>query len=284
MSTRSHGAIAVLAVLAVTAVLVTGCGLDDGDRTAPTAETSATAPASTAPAGPVAWVDGLPIGPPPSTGYVIGHTYHSPDGRTVRLPQDRGITAIAGLGDGFLVVDDRNFEATVGVALLDSRGRRVRDFGTMTGVPALSADGATLRWITFSGSEEAVRRPTRLHVADVATGEIRSRAIRRHGEIRPMVPRQRGLPVVWVKDGALVVLDQVTREQVARLASPGHWIRGRIWSAAWEDRAHLLVSFQRDHGLETTILRVDVRSGDWSLAVDWTPTNETHGVTFQTAR
>ena len=81
---------------------------------------------------------------------------------------------------------------------------------------------------------------------------------------------------------AVVVLDQITGEQVARLASPGAWIRGRIWSAAWEDRAHLLVSFQRDHGLETTILRVDVRSGDWSLAVDWTPTHESHGVTFQT--
>jgi hypothetical protein len=44
------------------------------------------------------------------------------------------------------------------------------------------------------------------------------------------------------------------------------------------------VSYQRDHGLETTILRVDVRSGDWSLAVDWTPMRRTSTVAFETRR
>ncbi len=244
-----------------------------------------TASASTTPAGPVAWVDELPIGPPPAIGYVIGHTYHSPDGRTVALPRDRGVTSIARLGDGFLVMDDRYFEGTAGLDLLDARGNRVREIGTVAGAPVLSEDGSTLRWITFSPSEvgPADRSPTRMHVGDVATGEIRSRVIHRDRDGLPEVPQPAGIPEVGLLRGAVVVFDQNTGKQVARLASPGGWLRGRIRSAAWEDRAHLLVSFERDHGLETTILRVDVRSGDWSLAVDWTPMLRTSTVAFETS-
>lgn len=283
MSTRSRG-VAALAVALVVALLATGCGGDDGDPSAdPSAATSATSSESTAPAGPVAWVDQLPVGLPPTIGYVIGHTYYSPDGRMIRMPQDRGVTAIARLGDGFLVVDDVVFEGTAGVVLLDAQGRPVRHLGYLTGAPVLSADGDTLRWITFTPSEFGPERePTRLHVADVESGKIRSRIIDRRGEIRPMVPQREGLAQVRVQDGALIVLDPTTREQVSRLASPGSWFAGRVSSAAWEDRAHLLVSVRSFTRAETAILRVDVRSGDWSLAVDWTPIERSSSVVFET--
>ncbi|MDZ5621420.1 hypothetical protein SFC88_11305 [Nocardioides sp. HM23] len=282
MSTRRvMGALAVVGVLVVVGG---GCGGDDRDGAPSPDATSADASASTAPAGPIGWVDALPIGPPPTIGYVIGHTYHSPDGRTVELPRDRGITAIARLGDGFLVVDDRYFEGTAGVELLDARGNRVREIGTVAGTPVLSPDGSTLRWITFTPSEvsRSEWRPTRLHTADVATGEIRSRVIHRDRDELPEIPQPEGLAEVSVRRGVVLVVDHVTGEQVARLPSPGSWIRGRIRSAAWEDRAHLLVSYVRGNGRAATILRVDVRTGDWSLAVDWTPTQRSSTVAFET--
>ena len=280
MSTRSRGAIGVLAV---TAVLGAGCGGAEEDRTAPTAATSATASASTAPAGPVAWVDELPIGPPPAIGYVIGHTYHSSDGRVVALPRTTGITWLSPLGDGWLVTDDRYFEGTHGVMRLDHAGRVVDELGALTDWPALSRDGSTLRWITFTPSEVGpVREPTRIHVADVATGEIKSRKINRAGELRPAVAPQSGLPDVWATRHTVVVSDLATRTTIARIAAPGPWLRGHVWSAGWEDRAHLLVSVQV--GANATILRVDVRSGDWSLAVDWTPMLRTSTVAFETRR
>lgn len=285
MSTRSRSAVRAVGALAVVAVLVAGCGGGDGDNeSAPTAASSATAPRSTAPAGPVAWVDALPIGPPPTIGYVIGHTYHSPDGRTVALPRDRGVTAIARLGDGYLVMDDRHFEGTAGLDLLDARGNRMREIGTVAGPPVLSKDGSTLRWITFTPSEvsRSERQPTRLHVGDVESGVIRSRVIRRDRDGLPEVPQPEGLADVGLRSGVVVVHDLATGDLVSRLASPGRWMRGRIWSAAWEDRAHLVVAFvQRDDRRETAILRVDVRSGHWSLAVDWTPTERTYPVAFE---
>jgi hypothetical protein len=286
VSTRSPGAVGALAVVAVVAVLLAGCG-DDGDQSAPPAASSPTGSASTAPVGPIAWVDALPIGPPPRIGYVIGHTYHSPGGRIVQLPRDRGYTSIARLGDGFLAVDDRHWEGTAGLELLDARGNRVREIGTVAGPPVLSKDASTLRWITFTPSEvsRSEWQPTRLHVADVESGAIRSRVIRRDRDGLPEVPQPEGLAEVGARPGVVIVHDLTTGDLVSRLASPGRWMRGRIWSAAWEDRAHLLVAFvQRGNGRETAILRVDVRSGDWSLAVDWTPTERTYQVAFETVR
>lgn len=280
VSTRTRG---VIGALAVVTGLASGCGGDGGESSSPDA-TSAPASAGTTPAGPLAWVDALAIGPPPRIGYVIGHTYHSPDGGVVPLPRDRGYTSIARLGDGWLVTDDQNLEATIGVQLLDSDGSIVRHIGTMTGAPVLSEDGQTLRWITFTFSEadRSLWQPTRMHVADVATGTIRSRVIERHGEIRPSVPHPEGSARVWAERAVVVVLDPASGEQVTRLPSPGRWIRGRLQSAAWEDRAHLLVSVRV--GARTAILRVDVRSGDWSLAVDWTPMERSYSVVFETSR
>ena len=91
MSTRSLVGVLVAVVLALA-----GCA-DDGDGRAPSASTTVLAGDSGEYAArrTVAWVDALPIGPPPAIGYVIGHTYHSPDGRIVQLPRDRGVTSIA---------------------------------------------------------------------------------------------------------------------------------------------------------------------------------------------
>jgi hypothetical protein len=281
VSKRSSG---VIGALAVVTVLASGCGGDGGGPASPDA-TSAPASESTTPAGPLAWVDGLPVGPPPTIGYVIGHTYHSPDGRTVALPTDRGITAIARLGDGFLVVDDRHWEGTSGVGLLDAHGNRVGEIGTVAGPPVLSQDGSTLRWITFSPAEvgPADRGPTRLHVGDVRSGEIRSRVIHSDDPL-PTVADPDGVADVRVRDDVVVVVDRGTREPVARLASPGAWIERLISTAAWEDRAHLLVSLVPGDGSAAAILRVDVRSGDWSLAVDWTPTQRSYSVAFETSQ
>jgi hypothetical protein len=283
VSTRSPGAVGALAVVAVVAVLLAGCG-DDGDQSAPPAASSPSGSASTTPVGPIEWVDALPIGPPPRIGYVIGHTYHSPDGRIVQLPRDRGVTAIARLGDGFLAVDDRHWEGTAGLELLDARGNRVREIGTVAGPPVLSKDASTLRWITFTPSEvsRSEWQRTRLHVADVESGAIRSRVIRRDRDGLPEVPQPEGLADVGARPDVVIVRDRVTHVQVARLAAPGPWVRAKIRSSAWEDRAHLLVSFHQ--GGRVAILRVDVRSGDWSLVVDWSPTERAYQVAFEITR
>ncbi len=266
-------------------LLATGCDSDSAPRTssATSSATSSSASTSGPTLGYTGWVAGLPVGPPPAVGYVVGHTYHSSDGRLVRLPRDRGTTAIAGIGDGFLVVDDRNFEATAGVALLDARGHTVRDLGYMTGAPVLSADGTTLRWITFTPSEFGPHRePTRLYVADVGSGAIDARVIHRPGEIRPVVPQRAGIPAVRVQREQLVVSDYVTGTELARYASPGPWTRGRTGAATWEDRAPPAGRDDPPECGTAAVVRLDTRTGAWSLAVDWMPTQGTFNVTFET--
>jgi hypothetical protein len=221
---------------------------------------------STPPFGYTTWTDGLPVGPPPAVGYVIGHAYHAPGGRMVALPRDRGITSIARLGDGFLVTDDRFFEGTRGVLLLDARGDLVTELGTVAGVPVLNRNGSKLRWITFTPLEvsPADRSPTRLHVADVATGEIRSRILRfddrDHVPEAPAVPapRQRRIPIDLP-------------------------VRGQPSAQAWEDRTHLLVGLVRPRAGRAAVVRLDTRTRTWSLAVDWTPLERTYDVTFETS-
>jgi len=184
MSPRSltlHGAVAALAFL------VAGCGGES--REALPEAPSPTVAESTAPAGAAAWVDGLPVGPPPAIGYVVGDVYHSPGGGMVRLP---------------------------------------------------------------------------------ATGGI-----------QPAVP-QRARPEVRARRNVLAVVGGTDGDLVARLATPGPWLRGHVRSAAWEDRARLLVSLERDFGQSAAIVRVDVRTGRWELAVDWTPLEETASVSFDT--
>lgn len=284
--------------LAALLVIVAGCGGSvgeggTGDEVTPPAAafpTASESPVSTpAPAlpGPVAWVGSLPVGEPPAMGYVIGHRFHTADGRLIRLPRDRGVTAITRLGDGFLAVDDRTFEGTTGLDRLDARGRRVAELGTVAGAPVLSADGTTLRWITFTPPEvsPSERRPTRLHVADVATGEIRSRVVRRNVDALPAVPQRERVPGVVTRRDELVVVDDATGEQeLGRLPSPGPWTRRGLWSAAREDRRHLLVAVVSGRGGEraAAIVRFDLRTGTAELAVDWLPTEGVYHVAFET--
>jgi len=100
------------------------------------------------------------------------------------------------------------------------------------------------------------------------------------GGIRPAVP-QRALPEVRARRNVLAVVDGAAGDLVARLATPGPWLRGHVRSTAWEDRARLLVCLERDQGRSTVILRVDVRTGRWELAVDWTPLERTDTVAFE---
>ena len=181
MSTRRRR---VVGALAAAALVTTGCGGGPADPTAPEAASSpAPAPPSPNPTLPSAadWVDTLPVGPPPAVGYVIGHTYHSPDGRVVRMPQDWGVTSIVGLGDGYLVTSDHAFEGTTGVFRLDEHGRIDTSAGqhghlpgaaTVTSHPVLGADATSVYWLTFTPPESGLSLPTLLHTGDVGSGEV----------------------------------------------------------------------------------------------------------------
>lgn len=256
-------------VCAVLALPVTGCSdaaePDAAPSPPPSSAEREASPDATPPFGYTAWLDGLPVGRPPAVGYVIGHTYHSATGRTVPLPADRGVTAIARLGDGFLVVDDRFFEGTAGIVTVDARGHRVSEIGSVAAAPVLSRDGSTLRWITFTphGVSPEEREPTRLHVADIASGEVRSRIIRRDVDALPRVPAPPGRRV--------------------RLPMPVP-VRGRLSARAWEDRTHLLVGIVRPRAGTAAVVRLDTRSRTWSLAVDWTSLEDTSQVVFETTR
>lgn len=180
----THCPRALAAVLSALVLLTGGCA-DNRDRPAPGSRTgSPTASESTAPAGPVAWVDRLPVGDPPKIGYVVGHTFVGADGATVRLRLGgRGVTSITRLGDGLLVTDDRSFEGTTGIARLTADGiidpsltrpGHQPGYGTVASRPVLSADGSTVHWLTFTPPESGVSDPTMVHAGDVATGAITS--------------------------------------------------------------------------------------------------------------
>lgn len=141
---------------------------------------------SSAQPGAVDRLEDLPVGRPPALGYVIGHTYHAPDGGTVRLPRRWGTTSITRLGAGFLVTDDRHFEGSNGVYRLDAQGRIIPSAGqpghltgaaTMSGHPLLSGDGETVHWLTFTPPETGLVLPTLLHEGAVATGAVRTREV-----------------------------------------------------------------------------------------------------------
>lgn len=266
MSAPRRAAVVLLTAL-LSAVLLSGCAGADGsgEETAHPAP-SPTASARPTPARPGAWVDTLPVGQPPQVGYVVGHAYHSSTGAVVHLAHERPVTWLTPLGDGWLAVDDRFFEGTTGLELLDHRGRIVRELGTVAGRPVRSPDGRTLRWISFtppevSGSE---RVSTRLHVADVATGAIRTRRIHRDPDTSPRVRQPERTGDVGIPQRVL----------------PGRWLRRAILATATEDRRHRLVAVRR--GRDAAILRVDVRTGAWELAVDWTSLARHDLVVFET--
>lgn len=179
MTRRTRGTLVPTLLLGA---LLAGCAGDTDAAPAPTAAAPVAPPStSTAPAGPVAWVDALPIGPPPAVGYAIGHTYHSPDGGIVRLPHAFGITSVARLGDGYVVTSDHAFEGSTGCYQLDRRGRidlaagqrgHVPGAATVAAHPVLGAHGTTLHWLTFTPPESGLALPTLLHTGEVATGEV----------------------------------------------------------------------------------------------------------------
>jgi hypothetical protein len=259
-----HRWLGIAAAACAVVVLLGGCG-----DAAPGPPVPPTVAASPTRFGLIGWLEQLPPGSPPAIGYVIGHSYHSPDGHTVRLAADRGIAAISRLGDGYLVVDDRAFEGTSGVFVLDASGRRVSAIHTIAGAPALSPDGRTLRWITFTPPEAAPELgPTVLHVADVATGTIRSRTLPTDPNALPRVRQRDRRPEI--------------ETVLARFGSAA-WLRARTGSAAWEDRHHLLLGVL-PRGGRAAVVRLDTRTGAWTLAVDLTPLDGTWAVAFETRR
>ncbi len=362
MSPRSRAATVTLVALAL---LVAGCAGDPEQAAAPPDETSPTSPSSptsTAPVGPGAWVDGLPVGPPPAIGYVIGRTYHSAGGRTVRLPRQlHGVSSIARFGDGYLVTSGIGFEGTVGVQRLDADGAPVGPGANMTSAPVLGQGGSTLYWITFTPPEALPQVPTVLHIGDVASGATETITLRRAANTLPSVkgvlgdvivtnrvpgtavlvtstagsPRRlralgyaaatstrgaliagrtgrsyrhgmvydyRRSHVLWraravvphsfspsgrrllasTRQGFAIVGSRTGRDIVALTDSDPRPARWPFGDPVWEDERHLLAEVVR--GRRAAIVRFDVRTGSWELAVDWTPDGGTYSVAFETTR
>jgi len=316
----------------------------------------------------MAWVDSLPVGPPPAIGYAIGHTFYPAGGRTVRLPRGFGITSIAQLGDGYMVTSDHAFEGSTGVYQLDHHGRidlaagrpgHVPGAATVSAYPVLSADGATLHWLTFTPPESGLDLPTLLHTGEVATGAVTTvkvdiaptfltevtgvidgRIVIRSGwggrgeawisdgtselsrtpalDRASLISPHSRLVAVAVGEDAIGVLDFDNRSLLwrrphsyAMAFSPtgrqllvAHRRRisvvdartGRVrhdvgappyrraqWYSdqlAWEDERRLLAGIKLEH--RAAVVRIEVETGDVELALDWTPTEETLYVTFET--
>jgi hypothetical protein len=348
----------VVAATAAALVVLAGCGGGDGDAVRPsTAPTTSTAPVGTAD-----WVDSLPIGPPPRIGYVVGHTFHAVDGRIVRLPQDRGITSITRLGEGFLVTDDRYFEGSRGVFALRPDGAVVGDGAAASGPPVLASGGGEVYWMTFTPPESGLSVPTMLHRADVATGTRTAMRIEHHpgwlatavGVIDDEVvydigflghgtvwatrfgdePRRLGAvlgavavhgrsgliagiadqdgrigvvvdhrtaAVLWEEQGVVPISFSPSGRRLlarvgtsvsivdarsGRLVSPvSEAYGGKAWELekpAWEDEHHLLAGVVLKR--RAAVVRVDVRTGAWELAIDWTPLEKTFEVAFAIVR
>ena len=85
----------------------------------------------------------------------------SPDGTRTRVPIRHVITGITRLGDGFLVLDDRNFEGYVGLSHVI--GRRVVEDWSTTAPAVVGPDGA-VAWGEATSSEASVRPPPALRL------------------------------------------------------------------------------------------------------------------------
>ena len=215
----------------------------------------------------------------PRLHYVDGHTLRLPDGTTVQLPRQWGVTGIAAYDGGYLVSDDRAFEGTVGMAKLDADGR-VLDQWSGTGAPELSQDGR-LAWVSLSVSEADQHGPTVLH-ADSTDGdhETTQRIDRRWVPFLTGWWRGRLVYRTWGQDSSFVT-DLVSPPQAVPLAedfgevSPDGRLSARTTARgievrqadgqlvneitvrgltrtqandlAWEDGHHLLATLTRGH-------------------------------------
>jgi hypothetical protein len=97
-------------------------------------------------------------GEPPAIGYAQGYEYVSPDGTRTALPRGRGISAIAPYDGGLLVADTRYFEGTLGLAFVDTQGRRT-NYGCSSGHPAQAEDEELVAWVTVPCPETGTVQP-----------------------------------------------------------------------------------------------------------------------------
>ncbi|UUZ57922.1 hypothetical protein [Nocardioides sp. B-3] len=239
----------------------------------------------------------LPTSRPPRTAVVAGHTLTYPDGRTVRLPRDRGVTGIAAYGDGYLVADNRFFEGTLAMSRLDSAGR-VLDTGPAPG--RRSWRRTAVARVSPVAPESGETGPTLIHVGE-RTQEL-------SGIFSPYLPGFDGETVTFVAHanvhGRWITADYATdlvdpprrtgtsprlaryhspsgenwygyRRRSLRLVTPDGFMEiraGRLVRTMgglfWEDDRHLLGTYVRDGRM--AIARIDMR-GRISIASPLAP-------------
>ncbi len=84
----------------------------------------------------------------------------------------------------------------------------------------------------------------------------------------------------WTPPPGPLALDARTGQLHTAIPNP----HGRRWwpsyAGTWEDERHVLVPVSGQR--RAAVVRLDVRSGEWEVAVPWTGLPESHEVTFET--
>ncbi|MFC4786953.1 hypothetical protein ACT8ZV_20935 [Nocardioides sp. MAHUQ-72] len=142
-----------LAAAACVVVLTVPAGLllshDGGTGPGPSDHTSSSTPTPARTS-----LEDLPRGAGPRVAYAVGDTYVASDGSRLRVPVETGISAITPYHGGFLVADDRAFEGTVGLHLLDGTGAEV-DGWCSAGSPVVSGDLMQTAWLSLECDSSA---------------------------------------------------------------------------------------------------------------------------------
>ena len=240
-------------------------------------------------------LDDLPLGDPPTIGYVEDHVYVAADGPRSALPGRSGISGIAAWRDGFLVSDTVYFEGTLGLTRLDGAGRVVQEWPS-GGEPAAGRDGQ-VAWTSVTVSEASRPGLTRIFVGD-ADGRVRAQTVRPgiigvHGfsrgavvfsrwwregvyltdlrspprrltwwphQLRPAAVSPDGSRMLGHRGRWLQVRDLRTGRLLRRLELRLRWVQ----QVAWEDTRHLLAVVSTEH--RTAIVRLGL-DGSVELAM-----------------
>ncbi|GAB2781394.1 hypothetical protein GCM10027020_38750 [Nocardioides salsibiostraticola] len=162
------------------AFLVSGCGRPTPEPSpsprAPDIVEEAAAPptAEVEPAGSTR-LRALPRGEAPAIPYVHDSVIQHPNGGTVRmprLPNGAAAVTVTPYARGLMITDDRIFEGTRGLYLLESG--RLHQIDGCTAGGEVSDDGRYVAWVTSACPESGQRAPTKVHVRgpDGTRGQI----------------------------------------------------------------------------------------------------------------
>lgn len=180
------------------------------------------------------------------------------------------LTSVVGVVDGTAVLTT-GWGGRTGTWLAPASGapRRVR-----------ALDGATA--VAPSARLVALRTGKDHHALEVV--DLASRDPLWHAEgTYPVAFSPSGRRLLAFEGRRLVVLDARTGDLSRVLPRPsyrrGAWLSEQL---AWEDERHLLAGVDLPH--RTAVVRIDVATGELSTAIDWTPSEGTYGVAFETSR